>query len=130
MELKKGILYTQFTPKELYAIMYSAERDGAYVVHIRGRLCSTLDGFFCEISSAMRFPYYFGWNWAAFDECITDLEWLKFSSLLIIIDNQELLFTDEGSREEFRDRLLKYLNIAIDYWKEQNILMTVFLNLQ
>lgn len=53
---------------------------------------SYLGLFFCEISSAMRFPWYFGWNWAAFDECITDLEWLDFSSLLIVIDDYHLIF--------------------------------------
>ena len=78
----------------------------------------------------MRFPYYFGWNWNAFDECITDLEWLKFSSILIVIDNYDQLFKKENPVDEYIKYLIEYLNNAVEYWKSQNIPMQVYLNQQ
>lgn len=51
-----------------------------YVVRsIRGHKCRTIDGMIDEFSSALQFPWYFGENWPAFDECICDLDWLSLS---------------------------------------------------
>ncbi|MEV6561697.1 barstar family protein [Nocardia sp. NPDC051756] len=53
------------------------ESSGYRVVHVRGtRMAKTAD-LFAEFSAAFQFPWYFGQNWHAFDECMTDLdEWL------------------------------------------------------
>ena len=123
MGKENEIISTSYTPEELYSVMYRADQGGAYVAHIRGELCSTTDSFFREISSAMRFPHYFGWNWAAFDECITDLEWLKFSCILIVIDDHEELFADVKELMETSNKLLTELadelNIPVDDLKQQ-----------
>lgn len=128
MGKRNEILYSSYTPEELYTIMYHSEQQGAHVAHIRGELCPTIDDFFREISSAMRFPYYFGWNWAAFDECITDLEWLKFSSILIVIDNHDSLFKNENSQDASVKLLIKYLRLALEYWESQSVPVSVYLN--
>jgi len=52
---------------------------------IRGRHCSTPQAIFNEWSAALQFPYYFGHNWDAFDECITDLEWLPGSCYVFFV---------------------------------------------
>lgn len=129
MKQNTTIHMTKHSDGELYSLMYSAvhEKD-AYVCYLRGRFCTNLSGFFREVSSGMRFPFYFGWNWNAFDECITDLEWLKFSGILIIVDNSDLLFSDEASPTEFKNVLLKHLSIAADYWQSQSIYFSVLLN--
>ena len=128
MDRENGIRYTQFTGKELYTLMFNAEHEGAFVSCIRGRFCATLDDFFREISASMRFPDYFGWNWAAFDECITDLEWLKFSSLLIVIEDFDLLFKKDRKKHVEKQLLEKYLNLAAEYWTSQNIPISILLN--
>ncbi len=130
MENEYGIKSTGYSPEELYTIECIAAENGAFVVHIRGKLCETLDDFYREISSAMRFPYYFGRNWAAFDECISDLEWLKFSSILIVIDNQESVMKYDDFPYESRQQMIKHLNMAVEYWKSQSIPISVYLNKQ
>src|SRR5262249_52404434 len=55
----------------------------AVVRVIRGRKSRTVRAFFDEVSAALQFPYYFGENWAAFDECITDLDWLAGDAYLL-----------------------------------------------
>ena len=117
-----------YTEEQLYTIMYQAEHSGAYVSHIRGKICLSLDDFFREVSSSMRFPYYFGWNWAAFDECITDLDWLTFSNILIVIDSFDSVFHEENNQQLLQNTLIRYLRGAVEYWKSQNITVTVYLN--
>lgn len=128
MEQSDSIVATKIPSSELYTLMYQAEFDGAFVAHIRGKMCRSLDDFFCEISSSMRFPWYFGWNWAAFDECMTDLEWLRFSRLLIVIDDYDLIFQEERTRQTCINLLHKHLSAAAAYWSEQNIPIEIYLN--
>lgn len=54
-----------------------------------------LNGFYDEISSALKMPDYFGRNFNALDECLTDLEWLSSNGYLIVVRNAELLLSDE-----------------------------------
>jgi hypothetical protein len=54
---------------------------------IRGNKARTVQGWFDECSAALQFPCYFGENWNAFDECITDLEWLPADAYVLVITN-------------------------------------------
>ena len=117
-----------YSKKELYAIMRDEYMRGSLVCRIRGDVCKTLDSFFQEVSASLRFPYYFGWNWNAFDDCMTDLDWMKFSRILIVIDDYRTIFKDESSQVTQIELLLKHLCIVNDYWKTHNIDVDVFLN--
>ena len=64
------------------------------IVRVRGRKSSDEARFFDELAAAMQFPYYFGENWSAVWDCITDLNWLKGSSFLIVFDSAEYLLTE------------------------------------
>ena len=44
----------------------------------------------------MQFPYYFGENWNAFDECITDLDWISGDFYVLIITEAHLLLAQES----------------------------------
>lgn len=33
----------------------------------------------------LRFPFYFGWNWDAFEECLHDLSWLPEEAPILVI---------------------------------------------
>ena len=127
--MTEEIIKTHYTSSELYTQMYYFEHErNAFVCYVRGNLCESVKDFFREVSAAMRFPDYFGWNWNAFDECITDLEWLKFSCLLIIIDDYDSLFRKENADDEYVDYLIGFLKKAVEYWKSQNIPITIYLN--
>jgi len=126
--VEQFISKTFFSDEELYSLMYRAEHSGSFVAHIRGKHCKTVEDFFREASSALRFPYYFGNNWAAFDECVTDLEWLSFRSLLIAVDDWDSIFEEELRKSGCRELLEKYLQRAAEYWQEQNIPVAIYLN--
>jgi hypothetical protein len=59
---------------------------------IRGEKSTTTADLFDELSAALQFPSYFGDNWDAVDECLTDLEWLPGEAyVIVIVDSIHLL---------------------------------------
>jgi RNAse (barnase) inhibitor barstar len=62
-----------------------------FVAVISGKSCRTKRGLFRRFSEALKFPDYFGKNWDAFEECLTDLEWLNAEGYLIIVSDADAL---------------------------------------
>lgn len=85
---------------------------------IRGGKSTTVKSFFSEVAAALQFPYYFGENWNAFNDCINDLEWLPGEAYIILISNASVLLADEDF-EDFRI-LIKLLRTANREWLTPN----------
>jgi len=66
-----------------------SEKENAVARTVRGKKCSTAKELFNEFGAALQFPYYFGENWDAFNDCITDLEWIPGNEYLLFIPNAE-----------------------------------------
>jgi len=60
---------------------------------IRGQKCISTDNLFDEFAGVFQFPYYFGENWDAFNECMNDLEWLHSDAYVVCISNSENLLS-------------------------------------
>lgn len=67
---------------------------------VRGRKMRTVSKLFDEVSAALQFPYYFGENWPAFDECLADMDWLplRVGVVVVVVDAAEVL-SDEPAAE-------------------------------
>ena len=72
-------------PKEVAAEALGWQDSGLVVRAVRGRKSRTLEAFFDEFAAAFQFPYYFGENWAAFRDCISDLDWLPFKPGVVVL---------------------------------------------
>jgi hypothetical protein len=71
-----------------------AWQEARFVVRtVRGRKMHQKPGLFDEFAAALQFPDYFGENWAAFDECLSDLEWLPREAgyVLVVTEPAEVL---------------------------------------
>jgi RNAse (barnase) inhibitor barstar len=86
------------------------------ILRVRGIKSSDDAGLFDELAAALQFPYYFGENWDAVWECITDLNWLKGSSYLVIFDSAEYLLSE--SDQGFKP-LLEVLTEGHDRWHRE-----------
>jgi hypothetical protein len=91
---------------------------GAIIRMIRGKKSQTMFDFFDEIAAALQFPYYFGENWAAFDECITDLDWVEGNAYLCMVNDAHLFFS-QAEIEDFRI-LIRILSNANTEWLTPN----------
>lgn len=119
------ICVSSFIYGDLYTMMYWETHAGAQVVYIRSEYCKSFSQFFHEIATALRFPNYFGMNFNAFDDCITDLEWLKFNSIFIVLDDFSKMFNGNSSDQ---DAVCYHLRLAMEYWKSQGVPFKVLLN--
>ena len=103
------------TPSEATDFGRSVSRhDGRQVVvrFLRGQKMQTAPQLFDEFAAALQIPYYFGENWNALWECLTDLEWLPDGAcILMILDGTQLL-----AGEESLAMFLDFLAVACDEW--------------
>jgi RNAse (barnase) inhibitor barstar len=80
---------------------------------IKGRHCKTPANLFDEFARALEFPDYFGHNWDALEECLTDLEWLPAKGyILLVTDAAHVLPNDDTEYETF----LEILRDAGEAW--------------
>ncbi len=72
---------------------------GFVVKRIEGRRCATKGALLSEFARALEFPSYFGQNWDAFEECLTDLSWMSAAGYLIVVTNAEQIL--RGHEEDY-----------------------------
>lgn len=65
-----------------------------HLTYIDGSKCKTKAQLFKQFAKQFQFPSYFGKNWDAFNDCMTDLEWLDASGYALYISHFELLLAD------------------------------------
>ena len=124
------ILFTNYSDGQLYTLASQATADGAFVGWVRAKWSATEQDFFRELSASLRFPSYFGFNWNAADECLADLEWLRFSRLLLIFDDFPAMFGQEegNGKQECLDLVMKRLRFADEYWTAQGVPFQALVN--
>lgn len=79
---------------------------------LRGHKMRTLPQLFYEFAAVLQFSYYFGENYPAFDEGITDLSWLPASGYTLLLTNSLSILADE---QEFDFKtFMRILSAAAD----------------
>lgn len=103
------LIADQIEASNLIYRLRTSQHDGIACT-IRGHKCKTYDALHNEIAAALQFPGYYGENWAALDECITDLEWLPGNWYLLHIVNIENVL--EAASRDFTTFIHLLLNTA------------------
>jgi hypothetical protein len=111
------------TESEITDFMWSLVKrnESVEVRFLRGKKMRTVNTLFDEFSAALQFPYYFGENWNAFKECLTDLDWLPASSYILVITNADYLL--DRDEESFRF-FLHISKIAISEFQQRTNVST------
>lgn len=99
-----------------YSLLTHDSRD-LVVRFIRGAKMSTIERMHNEIGAVLQFPWYYGENWAALDECINDLEWLPGKAYILIFTDAEQLLAEED--DELLGIFIRVLHNAAAEWNGQ-----------
>jgi RNAse (barnase) inhibitor barstar len=97
---------------------------GLTVRKVRGRKMRLLNSLYDEFAAAFQFPLYFGENFMALDDFMTDLDWMDISKgLVLVITEPEQMLAKENPVEdlpaliELLVRAKEYWNISVNYGK-------------
>lgn len=77
-------LHADINPDHLVAPLSEAYWRGFY---IEGQVVKSKADFLRIAGAAMEFPPYYGHNWDAFEELITDLSWIEARGFVLIYDS-------------------------------------------
>jgi hypothetical protein len=90
------------------------KNQGVQVFYLDGREICDKQSFLHKVAEAMKFPDYFGYNWDALDECITDLDWCPAERYILIYDQPEVF--SKAAPTEWK---IAYdvLQSAVGYWQ-------------
>lgn len=79
-------VYRVATRSSAQEIMRQTARRGWHGGYLNGRSIVDKASFLRASARALVFPAYFGHNWDAFEECLTDLSWLHCTGSLLLYD--------------------------------------------
>lgn len=86
--------------RDLAEVLVGTDRSGEVEFRIvRGSKMRLRTGLFDEMAAALQFPWYFGENWDAFDECINDLGWLRERHIVVGIADATGLLAGEPDQD-------------------------------
>lgn len=94
--------------------MNNAKSKGFSVYHLDGKRIHNKTSFMNEVADKLKLPSYFGFNWDAFSDCITDLSWMSTDGALIVFNDPEHFRI--AAPEDWQTANSIFLE-AIDYWK-------------
>lgn len=94
------------------------------VFYLDGKEITSKHTFLKKVGETLKFPAYYGQNWDAFNDCITDLGWFPVRAYILIYDQPEIFAKAEPEQWQIA---LTILNSAVEYWREKNIPMDIFL---
>jgi RNAse (barnase) inhibitor barstar len=108
---------------QLYKQVSENSSNELFLTSIDGKDCSNKAALFNTFSAKLQFPDYFGNNWDAFNDCLTDLEWLNSNQYVLFIKNfEETLTQNQGELDiffEIVEDAIKEWNAGTDYGIER-----------
>jgi Barstar (barnase inhibitor) len=115
-------LYSLGPSESIPRFLALAEQSKFQVFHIEGEAITSLDRYFQVLADLFEFPDYFGRNWDAVADCLTDLSWQAGDRILIVYSNDQVLGQGNNwwvAMEVWSD--------AIEFWQRRGVMVAVVL---
>lgn len=96
--------------------------QGIQIFYLDGREVCDKQSFLRKIAAVMKFPNYFGYNWDALDECITDLDWCPAERYVLLYDQPEIF--SKAAPIEWQTAY-DVLQSAVAYWQSTDTPMDI-----
>jgi RNAse (barnase) inhibitor barstar len=106
-------------PQDGIADLRAAAKDLGFA-SFRVRLDAVRDktGFLAAVSQGLTFPAWFGHNWDALEDCLTDLSWQPAPGYLVILSSADGF---RAAEEQEFTMALRIFDAAADHWREDGI---------
>jgi RNAse (barnase) inhibitor barstar len=92
----------------------AAKAAGLVVVRIDLARLASKTGLLGRAARALKFPEWFGKNWDALNDCLTDLSWLQGNGWVIIFENSKG-FAER--KPKLFQNAVEVFQAASDYWR-------------
>jgi RNAse (barnase) inhibitor barstar len=100
-------------------ILTSLANESEYkLFHLNGLHIRTKDELLKSLAYSMEFPNYFGHNWDALEECLTDLEWLPAKGYILLFSHPKNFINNSSA--DF-DTFIEIVTSVSKYWAAQQI---------
>ena len=93
-----------------------------FVLNLQGLTHKT--PFLQAAARALQFPAHFGENWDAFEDCLTDLDWVPAAGYVILVEHAGAFI--DGSPAEWTTATAIFRDAA-SYWREKDVPFFVLL---
>jgi len=115
-------------PQRGIADLRSAAKDkGLALFRIDLDGIDTKDGFLAALALALGFPDWFGHNWDALEDCLTDMSWQPAEGYVVILAHADKFRTAD---EEGFVLALRIFQSAAEFWREDEIPFWTLVELQ
>jgi len=118
-------LYLLSDRQGLTAVARLCRLKRARLFRVDGRDVLTQRRFLAAAARALDFPSWFGANWDAFEDCMTDLEWAPAPAYVVLLENFEA-FAQRAPRAF--DTALQILETAAEFWTEEGVRFQVLVS--
>jgi Barstar (barnase inhibitor) len=115
-------LYTLAQGESIATLLDLAKQSKFRVFHLEGQQVSSLDRYFKVLAELFQFPDYFGGNWDAVADCLTDLSWEEGDRILVAYSNYQGLRGGEDW-----DLVMEIWSNTIEFWRGQGVMVAVVL---
>lgn len=111
---KGGVFHTS-THIAVSDVKKLTQAAGYRFFHLEGENIEKKEQFLNHAAMALHFPDYFGKNWDAFEECITDMSWAEADGYVIYFDHTDGFHKHHAAE---LDTLVEIFQDAVDEWDE------------
>lgn len=114
----------QVTDVDRTDLAAACQAEGIQFFYLDGNQITSKSEFLHRVAPVMRFPEYFGYNWDALEDCLTELDGGSEAGYLLLYSRADRFAM---TNPEQWDVLLQILHSAIAIWQETHTPMYVLL---
>ncbi len=107
---------------DVTALSEICQSQGWRLVHLDGTFIANKTELLRQTAAAMNFPDYFGQNWDALEDCLTDLDWLAARQYVLLFTQPENFARTAATDWQ---TLLEILQDVVAFWRETDTPMYV-----
>lgn len=104
-------------PRDMRALAGAVKKCGLKLVRVDLKGVHDKQGLLDATAKALKFPEWFGGNWDALEDCLTDLSWLKANGYVVLLEHCGELV--RRAPHEFAMSTQVFESVA-EYWDEKD----------